>query len=95
MLLEMSTNQWITSFSFACALAFLCGYIADRIMGFDGFGVIGNWLLILTGSYAAMLAYNQFGYRIEWYPLYSLAIAFGGGTALLLTLSAMKSATNT
>ena len=95
MLLDMSTNQWIMSFSFACTMAFLCGWIADKIMGYSGFGVIGNWLLMLVGCYAGLYVYNEFGYRFEWYPMMALGVAFGAGTFMLITLAGIKAATNT
>lgn len=95
MLLELSGNQWIVSFSFACTMSFLCGWIADRIMGYTGFGVIGNWLLLLAGAYAGLLAYNQIGYRFEWYPAVTIITAFGGATAMLVMLAGAKAVTHT
>jgi len=95
MLVEFSTSQWIVSFTFACTLSFLCGWIADRIMGYAGFGVLGNWLLLLFGAYAGLFAYNQFGYRFEWDPLVSFLTAFGGATAMLILLSGAKALTHT
>lgn len=94
MLFELSGDQWIVSFSFACTMSFVCGWIADRIMGYTGFGVIGNWLLLLTGAYAGLFAYNQIGYRFEWYPTLTIVIAFVGATAMLIMLAGAKSATH-
>lgn len=59
MLWDYSLDQWITTFSFACTMSFICGWIADRIMGYAGFGVIGNWLLLLIGAYVGLFTYNQ------------------------------------
>ena len=95
MLWEMSTSYWIVSFSLACVLCFLCGWIADRIMGHAGFGVVGNWLLLLAGCYGVLFACNQFGYRFDGELPLTVLTAFGGATVLLVALSAAKAITHT
>lgn len=95
MLWDLTTEQWIISFAFACALAFLCGWIADRIMGFAGFGVIGNWLLLLIGAYVGLYVYNRLGHTFDVRPVFTIAVAFGSAAAMLVTLSGIKAATNT
>jgi uncharacterized membrane protein YeaQ/YmgE (transglycosylase-associated protein family) len=95
MLWELSTNQWLLSVSFACALGFLCGFIADRIMGFAGFGIIGNWLMLTTGSFAGLYVYNLAGLRFEWHPLLAFGAAVAGATAMLVSFASMKAMTNT
>ncbi|MCB1461895.1 MAG: hypothetical protein KDJ90_05595 [Nitratireductor sp.] len=95
MLWEMSTNFWIVSFTFACVMCFLCGWIADRIMGHAGFGVIGNWLLLLFGCYGALFVCNKLGLRFDGELQFAILIAFGGATVLLVALSAAKAITHT
>ncbi|MCB1451562.1 MAG: hypothetical protein R3D34_10705 [Nitratireductor sp.] len=95
MLWEIRQNDLFIMFAFVCAATFVCGWLADRIMNYSGFGVIGNWMLILIGCIAGSLAYNLAGFRIEWNPMMSVGVAFGAGTFLLLTLASIKAATNT
>jgi uncharacterized membrane protein YeaQ/YmgE (transglycosylase-associated protein family) len=95
MLWDLSRSELIQSFSFACALSFICGYIADRIMGYTGFGVIGNWLLLLTGVYVGLFTYNQLGYNLDWFPVMTIVIAFSSATMMLMAVAGFKTATNT
>ncbi len=94
MLLEMSANDWLVSMSLACSLSFICGWIADRIMGYAGFGVIGNWLLLLIGCYGGLFAFNEFGYRFQGELQLTLIAAFAGATTLLVLSSAAKALTH-
>jgi uncharacterized membrane protein YeaQ/YmgE (transglycosylase-associated protein family) len=95
MLWELSANQWLLSISFACTLGFLCGYIADRIMGHAGFGIIGNWLLLVAGSFAGLAIFNLAGMRFEWYPHMALGAAVTAATVVLIAIAGAKAATNT
>lgn len=95
MLWELSSERMIVAFAFVCTMAFICGWLADRIMNSAGFGVIGNWLLLLTGSCVGLYTYNIYGYTLTHNGLYTLAIASIGGTMLLMTLATIKSLTHT
>ncbi len=95
MLWELSTNQWLLSLLFIVTLAFMCGYIADRIMGYAGFGVVGNWLLLAVGSFAGLYIYNLAGYRFEWHPQWAFAAAIAGATTMLMSIAVFKSLTRT
>lgn len=92
MLWEMTRVDWMVSFAFACTACFICGWIADRILDHAGFGIFGNWLLLLLGAYLGLYAYNLMGNRLNWYPMFTMATGFGGGTAFLLAIAAVKSA---
>lgn len=94
MLWEMSGNDWLVALSVACSLSFICGWIADRIMGYTGFGVIGNWLLLLVGCFVGLFAYNELGYRFQGELQYTLIAAFAGATTLLVLSSAAKALTH-
>ena len=90
MLWQLSTLEWIVSLSFFSAMAYISGWIADRIMAKAGFGHVGNWLLLLAGAYVGMYAYNFYGYDLNWYPLYSLTVILGSATVLLVFMSILK-----
>jgi len=92
---DFSTEQWLVTFSFACTLAFLCGWIADRIMGYAGFGVIGNWLLLLAGAYVGFFAFNMLGYEMRTDLGLTFAVCFAAGTVMLVSLAGFKAITHT
>ncbi len=95
MLWQLHQDDWIVSFAFIAAMSFMCGWLADRILGYSGFGVIGNWLLLLVGCYVGLLVYNIYGFRLGWQPALTIAVAMAGGSVLLLMLAMIKSATRT
>jgi len=95
MIWELSGQQQVVTFSFACAMSFICGWIADRIMGAAGFGVIGNWLLLLAGTYVGLFAYNRLGYALGGDAAATILVAFGGATVMLVMLAGIKAVTHT
>lgn len=88
MLWQMTTEQWILSFSFLCTLSFIGGWISDRIMGYSGFGPVGNWILLLIGTYAGMYGFNSFGHRFHWDPALTIVVV-GSCACLCLVFSAI------
>lgn len=90
MLWEFSTEQWIVSFGFICCVTFIGGWLADRILGYSGFSVIGNWLILLVGAYVGLICYNMFGYRFHWESHFTLALATGSALALLFTMLSIR-----
>jgi uncharacterized membrane protein YeaQ/YmgE (transglycosylase-associated protein family) len=91
----MHQDDLLVSFAFIAAMTFISGWIADRILGYSGFGVVGNWLLLLVGSYVGLYAYNLYGYQFNYNPALTIAVAASGGCSMLLTLASIKAATHT
>ncbi|MCB1386064.1 MAG: hypothetical protein KDJ80_09010 [Nitratireductor sp.] len=90
MLWEMTVNQWLTSFAVVCCLSYLGGWVADRILGYAGFTAIGNWLLMLAGTYTGLLAYNMLGYRFFWNTQSTMILAVGSAFAMLFIMLSAK-----
>lgn len=90
MLWEFTFEQWIMSFAFICCCCFIGGWVADRIVGYAGFSVIGNWLLMLIGTYVGLLVYNMMGHRFAWDSQMTLAMAFGSAFAMLFVMLSVK-----
>ena len=88
MLWQMTTEQWILSFSFLCTFTFISGWIADRIMGYSGFGPVGNWIFLLIGTYAGMYGFNSFGHTFHWNPALTIVVV-GGSACFCLIFSAI------
>jgi uncharacterized membrane protein YeaQ/YmgE (transglycosylase-associated protein family) len=95
MLWDLARDDFIMSMTFVCTTAFICGWLADRIMGYAGFGVVGNWLLLFVGSFAALYAINWYGYKLNYDPVLTITAAFGGAAFLLLFLASFKAVTHT
>lgn len=90
MLWEMTAEQLLTSFAFICCVSFIGGWLADRILGYGGFSVIGNWLILLLGSYSGLLVYNLMGYRFFWDSTYTMIVCIGSAIALLFVMLSVK-----
>lgn len=83
MLWDMSPNDWLISFAFLACFTYITGWFVDRILTDTGFGHVGNWLVILSGTYAGLFAVNLYGYELQWYPLFTL-IATGAAAFMML-----------
>ena len=90
MLWELSTTQWITSFGFICCLTYITGWLAEGIMNPEGFGHVGNWLLLLIGSYTAMYVFNIYGYKFRYDPLFTLACISAGAGCFFIVMCISK-----
>jgi uncharacterized membrane protein YeaQ/YmgE (transglycosylase-associated protein family) len=95
MLWDLAKDDFIVSMAFVCTTAFICGWLADRIMGYSGFGVVGNWLLLFVGSSSALYCLNWYGYRLNFDPMLTIASAFGGAAFVLISLASFKAFTHT
>ncbi len=45
-------------------VAFFLGYMLDGVMGSDGFGAVGNTVIITAGFFIGVLTYNNYGFAI-------------------------------
>lgn len=90
MLWDMSLHNWMISLAFFSCFAFVTGWLTDRILLSAGFGTIGNWLLVLLGSYAGLLAVNLYGYNLEWYPMITISSVVICASGIFLTMCAIK-----
>ena len=90
MIWYMNSEQLFVSFAFLCAVTFIGGWIADRIMEYTGFGTVGNWLILLVGCYAGMFGFNGLGYMFHWNPPFTVAVVTGTACTLLLLAAMFK-----
>ena len=92
MLWELGNQQLVTAFTFVCCFSFICGWITDRILGYAGFSVIGNWLLLMLGAILGLLAYNLLGYRFTWNSQFTMYLSFGSALIMLFVMLTIKTA---
>lgn len=90
MLWQMTTEQWILSFSFLCTFTYVGGWISDRIMGYSAFGPLGNWILLLIGTYAGMYGFNSFGHMFHWNPALTIAVVASSACSCLVFSAIVK-----
>ena len=90
MLWELSANQLLTSFAFFCCVSFIGGWLSDRILGYAGYSVIGNALILLTGGYVGLLCYNLMGHRLHWESHFTMIVAVGSALMLLFAMLSVK-----
>ncbi|MEM7289905.1 MAG: hypothetical protein AAF412_05985 [Pseudomonadota bacterium] len=83
-------TEWLMSLSFITCICYISGWLCDRIIGFSGFGHVGNWLLIQLGAYGGMYVYNMHGYGLSWYPVQTLMVIFGSALITFVTLCTFK-----
>lgn len=90
MLWQLSLTEWLQSFAFIASLSYILGWFANGILHSNGFGHVGNWLVILAGSYLGLYVYNLQGYRIESEPNWTLAILFCSAFLALIVSITLK-----
>jgi len=90
MLVDMSLNEWLMSIAFFSSFAFITGWLTDRILLNAGFGTVGNWMLLLMGTYAGLFAVNLYGYEFDWFPHITIAAVIGSATLLFLFMCTLK-----
>ncbi|MGB7286108.1 MAG: hypothetical protein WBC71_04170 [Salaquimonas sp.] len=94
MLWEFSSQQLLTAFTFVCCVSYICGWLTDRIFGYSGFSVIGNWLILLVGAFTGLLVYNLLGYRFYWNSQFTMFLTLGSSLAMLFIMLTIKTAFN-
>ncbi len=92
MLWEFHNDQLLTTFSLICCFSYIAGWVTDRVIGYGGFSVIGNWLILLIGAYIGLFSYNLLGYRIQWDSHFTIMLTMGAAAAMLLTMLSIKTA---
>ncbi len=90
MIWELSPIQWIVSFGFISCLTYISGWLAEGLMKNTSFGHIGNWILLLLGSYTAIYVFNIKGYEFRTDPLFTLACISAGAGAFFLLMCISK-----
>jgi len=84
MIWYLTTEQLFLSFAFICTFTYVAGWVSDRIMGYAGFGTIGNWLILLVGTYVGMYSFNSFGHMFHWNPPLTIAVVAGTACTMLV-----------
>ena len=71
-------------------LSFLLGMALDGVMREDGFGAVGNTVIITTGFFIGIFLANSYGIYLKDLKL-AIAAGLGGAFVSLATLAVSKS----
>ncbi len=90
MLWQLSLTEWLQSFAFIASLSYILGWFSNAIVHSNGFGHVGNWLVILAGSYLGLYVFNLQGYRFESNPNWTIAAVFVSAFVALIVGMLLK-----
>ncbi|MFK7902840.1 MAG: hypothetical protein AB8B49_08360 [Nitratireductor sp.] len=90
MLWNLSFEQLVLSFIFVACAAFIGAYIVDKILGYAGFSVMGNWVLLLVGAYVGMYTYNKYGYSLGADAIRTIILVAVSSFSMLLAVLGFK-----
>lgn len=64
----------------------ICGYVASRILGGDGFGFLGNIVIGIIGGLIGQQVFSWLGWKISNAILSNLVSSVAGAVILILLL---------
>ena len=71
--------------------SFALGMMLDGVMGEDGFGPVGNMVVITAGFFLGVFAVNSYGLNLRDLT-FATATGLGGAFVSLLSLALLKAA---
>lgn len=89
MIWNLNTNWLLIAIAIVSLIAYVLGYVLDRIMNEDGFGTFGNALIIAGGFFLSIFLANTYGIHLSNINL-AISAGLAGAFGLLATLSIAK-----
>jgi hypothetical protein len=86
MLWNLDFNWLLMAIAVVAMLSFVFGLALDGLMGSDGFGALGNAVIVTSGFFLGILAANSYGIPLR--DLTLAAVAGLSGAFLCLSLLA-------
>lgn len=74
MLWNLDPSWLLTAFAVVAMLSYLFGLALDGVMGAEGFGPLGNMVIITAGFFLGIFSANSYGIFLE-----NLTVATGAG----------------
>lgn len=93
MFAHLDSSTLIAILFCAGVAAFFVGSAMDGVLTTDGFGVIGNMIVLLAGGFLAIFMAKHVGIRLATAPDHAIA-AVTGGFVTLATLTLTKALLN-
>jgi hypothetical protein len=93
MLWNLDPSWLLMAVTVVALLSYLFGLALDGVMGGEGFGPLGNTVIITAGFFLGIFAANSYGYRLHDMTMASGAGLVGAFFSLSL-LAAIKAGLN-
>lgn len=93
MLWNLDSGWLLLAFAVVGILSFILAMALNVVMGEDGFGAVGNAIIITAGFFLTVFAANNFGYRLSDLTM-AVAVGLGGAFACLTMLALLKAGLN-
>ena len=93
MLLNLDPGWLLLALAVVGIVAFIVSMALNAVMGEDGFGAIGNAVIITTGFFFTVFMANNLGYRISDVTM-AVTVGLSGAFGCLAMLALAKAALN-
>jgi hypothetical protein len=93
MLWNLGAGWLLLAIAIVGILSFIVSMALNAVMGEDGFGAVGNAIIITTGFFLTVFMANNFGYRLADVTM-AVSVGLGGAFACLATLAVLKAGIN-
>ncbi len=90
MIWNLDTSWLMMAIAIVSILSFLLGMALDGVMREDGFGAVGNTVIITTGFFIGIFLANSYGIYLKDLKL-AIAVGLSGAFISLATLALSKS----
>jgi len=89
MLWNLEAGWLMMAVALVAVVAFFFGAALDAIMREDGFGPVGNMLVLTAGFFGAILGANLYGIELDDLTI-AMAVGLGGAFVAVMLLALMK-----
>lgn len=89
MLFELGTFGLVVAVGAVCVFGYMFGTALDSLIGEDGFGALGNMIVLVGGFFVSILVANRFGYKLDT-PLLACVVGLIGSFCALSSLTLVK-----
>ncbi len=93
MFLQLDISTQLFLFTTIALAGFFLAYAMNSVLGVDGFGLIGNQIILILGFYLGVSLGHHYGYNIKDFKIGVIAGLIGSFVVMLL-LSIIKAFLN-
>lgn len=89
MLMSLSFIWMALAVASVVILSFVLGLLLDAVVGEDGFGAVGNTVVLATGFFLTIAVFNHFGHAFHDLRL-GIVYGIAGACAAIAALAVLK-----
>ena len=86
---KLSANWLFFAIVTVAVISYFVALTIDGVFGKDGFGTIGNMIVLTTGFFGGMIVYEKLGYYLSSFQI-STYVGVGGALLTFMTLAFLK-----